>query len=95
MAEHLERIVNSVPKEVGEKVTKYKLDDPNYLVEDFITPDRKSVKLSVDQFVEKLEIVSQAILKQKKAEKLLNNRVGKLEDSFKEFISLTQFRDEF
>jgi hypothetical protein len=58
LAEHLERLVNSVHKEIGEKVTKYKLDDPNYLVEDFITPDRKSVKVTVDQFVEKLEIVS-------------------------------------
>jgi hypothetical protein len=52
------------------------------------------LKVSLDQFSEKLDIISHAILKQDKAKKQITGRIQKLEDCFKEFVSLTQFREE-
>ena len=89
-----EKISTSVHRELGEKQTKYKLDDPNFIAEANGTTDAKFFKVSVDQFSDKLDIISSAILKQDKAKKSMTMRISKLEDYFKEFVSLTQFRTE-
>ena len=41
-----------------------------------------------------MEIISLAILKQDRAKKALATRAQKLEDCFKEFVSLPEFRSE-
>jgi len=43
-----ERISTSVHRELGEKQTKYKLDDPNFIAEANGTTDAKYFKVSVD-----------------------------------------------
>lgn len=89
-----ERMAISVHKELGERSIKYKLDDTTFLAEETGSSESLFLKQAVDQFVDKLDIVSMAILKQEKAKKAIQSRVQRLEDCFKEFVSLTQFREE-
>lgn len=47
-----------VHKEVGEKSHKFKLDDTQFLNDDTTSPDGQSLKLSVEGFIDKLDIIS-------------------------------------
>lgn len=89
-----ERLSTSVSRELGDRHTKFQLDDPNFVADEQGTADSKYFKAQVDHFYDKLEIISLAILKQDKAKKQITGRIQKLEDCFKEFVSLTQFREE-
>jgi len=39
LSHHFERVSNAVPKEVGEKSSKFRLNDQNFLNEDFDSQD--------------------------------------------------------
>jgi hypothetical protein len=91
---YLDRMSNGIHKEVGEKSHKFKLDEAAFLSEDTSCPDGIVLKHSVEQFIDKLDIVSQAILRNNKFKNSILPRVVKLEDTQKEFLSLFQFREE-
>lgn len=55
-----------VHKEVGDKTHKYKLDDPNFINEETQSPEGQVLKHSVEGFIDKLDIISQAIIRNKK-----------------------------
>ena len=63
MGNVFERMSTSVHRELGEKQAKFKLDDPNFVTEDHGTADAQFFKSQVDLFTDKLDIISQAILK--------------------------------
>ena len=58
MATYLERIALGVTKEVGGREHRFKLDDPLFMSEIYDSVDGRTLKLSVEGFIEKLEILS-------------------------------------
>lgn len=66
LGQYFERISMGVHKEVGEKSHKYKLDDPSFINEETLSPDGQALKHSVEGFIDKLDVISQAIIRNKK-----------------------------
>lgn len=59
----------AVPKEVGEKSSKFKLNDANFLKDKFNTQDEADLKRAVDQMCEKMDILSNGIMRNEKFRK--------------------------
>lgn len=76
----LERISLGVSKEVGEKQHRYKLDEQAFLEGDN-NPEARIPKQAVEGFFDKLDIISQAIIKIKKNQAQMMPRLTKLEDA--------------
>jgi hypothetical protein len=83
-----------VAKEIGEKTHKFKLDDPQFLTDDMTTPDGQILKTSVENFIDKLDIISNSLIRTNKFKTMILPRVVKLEDSQKDFLSLLGFREQ-
>lgn len=94
IGQYIERVSLGVHKEIGEKTHKFKLDDPQFLTDDMSTPDGQILKTAVEGFIEKLEIISGALLRTNKFKSMILPRVTKLEDSQKDFLSLLGFREQ-
>jgi hypothetical protein len=58
------------------------------------TPDGQILKTAVEGFIDKLDIISAALIRQNKFKTMILPRVTKLEDSQKEFLSLLGFREQ-
>lgn len=80
-------------KQIGERTHKFRLDDAEFLNED-MSPDNLILKRSIEGFIEKLDVVSQAILKVMKQNKQIVPRLNKLEESQSNYLSLLDFRQE-
>lgn len=83
-----------VAKEIGEKTHKFKLDDPQFLTDDMTTPDGQILKTAVENFIDKLDIISNSLIRSNKFKTMILPRVVKLEDSQKDFLSLLGFREQ-
>ena len=66
LASYFERLQEGIHRDVGEKQHRYKLNDPAFLSAECECPEGQHLKASVEGFIDKLDIVSQAIVKLKK-----------------------------
>ena len=60
-----------VAKEIGEKSHKFKLDDPQFLTDDMSTPDGQILKKAVEGFIDKLEIISNSLIRNNKFKNMI------------------------
>ena len=63
MASYFEKISQGITKEVGNREHRFKLDDSLFMSEIYDSVDGRALKLSVEGFIDKLEIASAAIIK--------------------------------
>jgi hypothetical protein len=64
------------------------------LTDDFTTPDGQILKRSIEGFIDKLDIISSAMIRNNKFKHMVLPRVVRLEDNQKDFLSLLEFREQ-
>ena len=58
LGNYFERMTFGFHKDVGTREHKFKLDDPRFLTDEFNTVDAQHLKVSIESFIDKLEILS-------------------------------------
>ena len=91
---HLERVCGAVPKEVGEKSSKFRLNDANFLKDECENEDQLQLKRAVNQLVEKLDIISNAIIRNEKFKKQTTTKISVIEQKIQDFLTLPAFREQ-
>ncbi len=92
LGNYFERMAFSVHKDVGSREHRFKLDDPRFLTEDFNNVDAQHLKVSVESFIDKLEIVSHSSIRTAKKANVNSQRISKLEEATKDYFTLFSFR---
>jgi hypothetical protein len=82
----------SVHKDVGSREHRFKLDDPRFLTDDFSNADAQHLKVSVESFIDKLEILSHSSIRTAKKATSNSQRISKLEEATREYFTLFSFR---
>lgn len=84
-----------IHKEVGDKTHKYKLDDKEYLRdENSGSNDEAHLQKSVEKFIEKLDIVSSALIRHYHFKKQSGARLTIVEEKQKDYMSILECREE-
>ena len=83
-----------IHKEVGDKAHKFQLDDKEYLKEEEGTADAVQLRKGVDKFIEKLDILSESVIKLNKFKKSTEARVLKMEEKQKDYLSVLECHEE-
>ena len=83
-----------IHKEVGEKAHKFQLGDKEYLKEEEGSADAVQLRKGVDKFIEKLDILSESVIKLNKFKKNTEARVTKMEEKQKDYLSVLECHEE-
>jgi hypothetical protein len=94
LAKYFERIASTFHKDIGESKHSFKLNDTEFIEGNFKTEDAYKLKGGVESMVNKVEIVSRAIVNMRKFKTTTNEKLASMEEQVNQCVSKPSFADE-
>ena len=95
MGDYYQRMARLIDtSEMGEKSTRFKLDDPEYLKPNLPKRESQHLRSQVELFGDRLETIRAAVLKSKQGYESCQVKLQAVEDQIQTFITAQKFRDD-
>ena len=95
IGDYFKRIAKKLQtRDLEESSHKFKLTDPTFLQADYEDESSQHLRDSVEAVISKLDTILQSVLRNKKTNDHSQAKVYEMEQTLKEFLTVTRFRED-